>query len=142
MERSTVSPDEHIASLPDGIREDMEVLDREISAVMAGQERVLWEGAFWGGTQQRIIGYGAYRYVGRSGASGEWFVVGLARQKAYYSLYVNAADSEGYVLGRFTDRLGKVKASKSNVTFKRLADLDLVVLREMLQEARSVAAAD
>jgi len=140
MERSTVSPDEHIASLPDGIRQDVEALDREISAVMTGQERVLWEGVFWGGSQQRIIGYGAYRYVGRSGASGEWFIVGLARQKAYYSLYVNAADSDGYVLHRFVDRLGKVKASSANVTFKRLADLDLGVLRELLRQVRATAA--
>jgi hypothetical protein len=142
MERSKVPPDEYIASLPDGVRQDIETLDREISAVMAGQERVLWEGVFWGGSQQRIIGYGAYRYVGRSGASGEWFVVGLARQKAYYSLYVNASDSEGYVLARFVPRLGKVKAGSGNVTFKRLADIDLGVLRELLQQVRVSAVAE
>jgi hypothetical protein len=136
MERSTISPDEFIASLPDGIRQEVEVLDREISAALAGQERVLWEGVFWGGSQQHIIGYGSYRYVGRSGAAGEWFVVGLARQKAYYSLYVNTVDAEGYVLRRFSDRLGKVKASNSNVTFKRLSDIDLDVLRELLQTVR------
>ena len=78
MDRSMMSPDEHIASLPDDVRADISRLDAEISRVMKGQERVLWEGKFWGGSDQRIIGYGAYRYTGRSGASGEWFVVGLA----------------------------------------------------------------
>jgi len=141
MQRSTVSPDEYIASLPDDLRTELETLDREISSAMAGEERVLWEGVFWGGSEQRIIGYGAYEYVGRSGASGEWFRVGLARQKAYFSLYVNATDSEGYVLARFVDRLGKVKASKANVTFKRAADLDLAVLRKLLEAVRATAAA-
>ena len=141
MERSTVPPDEYIASLPDGTREDVAALDKEISAALAGQERVLWEGVFWGGSQQHIIGYGALQYVGRSGASGEWFLVGLARQKAYYSLYVNAADSEGYLLRRFVDRLGKVKAGSAIVNFKRLADLDLDGLRALLQAVRTTAAA-
>jgi hypothetical protein len=137
MQRSAASPDAFLASLPDGIREDMQALDREIASAMAGHERVLWEGVFWGGTEQRILGYGSMRYVGRSGASGEWFLVGLARQKAYFSLYVNAADGEGPILPRFAARLGKVKASRSNVTFKQLADLDLGALRELLQRVRA-----
>ena len=137
MERSKVSPDEHVASLPDGIREDVEALDREISKALASQERVLWEGVFWGGTAQRIIGYGALKYVGRSGAAGEWFLVGLARQKAYFSLYVNASDGDGYLLRRFTDRLGKVKAGSAIVNFKRLSDLDLDGLRDLLQAVKA-----
>jgi hypothetical protein len=141
MEKSSVSPDEFIATQPDGIREDLEVLDREISKAMAGQERVLWEGVFWGGSQQQIIGYGSYRYVGRSGASGDWFIVGLARQKAYFSLYVNAADSDGHLLRRYSDRLGKVKVGSANVTFKRLADLDLDALRQLLKDVRSTVTA-
>lgn len=132
MTPSTVTPDQHIATLPDGIREDVEALDQEISAAMAGRERVLWESVFWGGTEQHIIGYGAMHYVGRSGASGDWFLVGLARQKAHLSLYVNAADSEGHVLRRFVDRLGKVKAGSAIVTFKRLSDLNLDGLRALL----------
>ena len=91
MDRSTTPPDEFIATLPDGVREDIATLDAEIATVMSAHERVLWEGVFWGGTQQRIIGYGSYRYKGRSGAEGEWFIVGLAAQKNYLSLYVNAA---------------------------------------------------
>lgn len=137
MERSKVSPDEHIASLPDGTREDIETLDREISTALAGQERVLWEGVFWGGTEQRIIGYGALKYVGRSGAAGEWFLVGLARQKAYFSLYVNASDGEGYLLRRFVDRLGEVKAGSAIVNFKRLSDLDLDGVRDLLQAVKA-----
>jgi Domain of unknown function (DU1801) len=139
MERSTTtSPDQHIASLPDGVREDIAALDAAIFGVMAGEERVLWEGVFWGGTQQRIIGYGSYRYKGRSGAEDEWFVVGLAVQKNYLSLYVNAADDGGYLSERYASRLGKVKAKRANVQIKRAADVDLDVLREMVARAREL----
>jgi hypothetical protein len=139
MDRSTTSVDEHIASLPDGVREDVAALDAEIASVMAGLERVLWEGVFWGGTTQHIIGYGSYRYKGRSGAEGEWFIVGLAAQKNYLSLYVNAAD-DGQALAKvYAPRLGKVKAGSANLQFKRAADIDIDVLREMVARARELA---
>ena len=139
MDRSTTTPDEFIATLPDGVREDIATLDAAIVAAMPGAERVLWEGKFWGGTDQRIVGYGLYRYKGRSGAEGEWFVVGLAAQKNYLSLYVNAA-AEGTPLPKlYAPRLGKVKAGSANLQFKRAADIDLDVLRELVARAQELA---
>jgi hypothetical protein len=138
MQRSTIDPDEHIAGLPDGVREDIVALDAELARIFAGHERVLWEGPMWGGTHQRIIGYGAYRYEGRSGASGDWFVVGLAVQKAHLSLYVSAAEDGQYLAKRYADRLGKVKVGSANVTFKRLSDVDLPVVLEMAERARDL----
>jgi hypothetical protein len=142
MQRSTKSPDEHIASLPDGVREDITALDAVIAGEMVGEERTLWEGVFWGGTTQHIIGYGAYRYKGRSGAEGEWFKVGLAAQKNYLSLYVNAADDGQYLGKVYAPRLGKVKAGSANVQFKRAADIDLEVLGEMVRRARELTSKD
>ena len=140
MQRSTTTPDEHIASLPDGVREDIATLDGEISSVMSGLERTLWEGVFWGGSQQAIIGYGSYRYKGRSGAEGEWFVVGLAAQKNYLSLYVNAADGSQSLAKAYAPRIGKAKAGSGNLQFKRAVDLDLAVMREMVGRARDLIA--
>jgi hypothetical protein len=141
MERSKLSPDQHIASLPDGVRDDIATLDTVIADAMAGEERVLWEGVFWGGSSQHIIGYGSYRYVGRSGSEGDWFIVGLAAQKNYLSLYVNAADDGQYIGKAYAPRLGKVKAGSANLQFKRASDLDLDVLREMVVRAREVTSA-
>ena len=138
MERSNRSPDDHVASLPDGVREDIATLDAVIAEAMTGEERVLWEGVFWGGSTQAIIGYGSYRYKGRSGAEGEWFKVGLAAQKNYLSLYVNAADDGQNLAKSWAPRLGKVKAGSANLQFKRAADVDLEVLREMIVRAREL----
>ena len=138
MQRSSTTPDEFIASLPDGVRDDIAVLDAQLTRIFTGHDRVLWEGPMWGGTEQRIIGYGAYRYEGRSGAAGDWFVIGLAAQKAHLSVYVSAAEDGQYLAKRYADRLGKVKAGSANVTFKRLSDVDLPALLEMAERARDL----
>jgi hypothetical protein len=139
MRRTETDPADFIASLPEGAREDIATLDAEIAALMEGHERVLWEGVMWGGTEQRIIGYGAQRYVNRSGNQVDWFLIGLAKQKDHLSLYVNAAHEGDYIAHRFAGRLGKVKVGSANITFKRLSDVDLPTLRELLTAARTAA---
>ena len=137
MQRSDRTPDEHIASVPDDVREDIATLDAEISRVMADTDRVLWTGKFWGGSDQRIIGYGTYSYKGKSGGSGEWMLIGLAAQKNYITVFVNAYADGAPLAESYKDRLGKAKIGKSTVSFKRLADIDLAVLLELIARARS-----
>jgi hypothetical protein len=141
MERTTTPPDEVIASLPDGVRDDVAALDAELSRIFDGHERVVWEGPMWGGTHQRIIGYGAMVQRQRSGEV-EWFVVGLAAQKAHLSLYVNAAEDGQYLAKRYADRLGRVKVGSANVSFRRLADLDLSAALELAERARDLVLGD
>ncbi len=134
MEKSTTrTPDQFIDALEPQVGDEIRRLDEVISTAMAGQSRVLWEGKFWGGSEQSIIGYGDYTYQ-RGKETLEWFKVGLAAQKSYISLYVNAADEEGYVSSRYADRLGKVKLGSSAISFKTADDIDLGVLVEMLEE--------
>ena len=140
MERTDASPDKLIDSLPEPVRDDIRRLDASISEVMQGLPRDVWEGKFWGGTQQQILGYGRYRYKGRSGAEGEWFIVGLASQKNYLSVYVSAAEDGVYLAKRYADRLGKVKIGSSSISFKRLADIDLDALVDLLRRARALTA--
>lgn len=136
MLKTDTDPAVVIQAAPEALRDDYAALDGRISEVMAGLPRVAWEGTFWGGTQQHIIGYGEYHYRGRSGSEGEWFIVGLAAQKQYLSLYVNATEDGEYLIKRYAGRLGKVKAGSANVTFRRLADVELDVLLDMVARAR------
>jgi hypothetical protein len=140
MKRSSTPVDRFLASLPDPPRTDLVAIDARIAEVMAGTDRVLWEGAMWGGTEQRIVGYGSYRYVNARGANVDWFVVGLAMQKSHLSLYVNAVEDGAYLVKRYADRLGKVKVGSANITFKRLSDVELDVLLEMVARARDLLA--
>lgn len=137
MEKVKTSPDKFIASLPDDVRPAIEKLDKEIAKVMKGAKRVLWTGVFWGGSKQNIIGYGDLTYE-RKGKKIEWFKVGLALQKNYISLYVNAVENNRYLSQKYGAELGKVKVGASSISFKRLEDVDLAKLREMLERAQAL----
>ena len=129
------SPDAYLASLPDEHRGALTSLDTTVHRALPDRRRVLWQGVFWGGTQQSIIGYGHIDQTGSSGNTVEWFLVGLARQKRNYSIYVNAAVDNAYLAHRYAGRLGKVKLGAASIGFRRLEDLDLAVLTELVAEA-------
>lgn len=113
----------------------MQRLDDLIVGVFSGQSRTLWEGVFWGGTEQTIIGYGDLTTTQSRGRLVEWFMVGLALQKRHYSIYVNAVEDRRYLAEAYEDRLGKVKVGKASIGFSSLQDVDLGVLAELLQRA-------
>jgi hypothetical protein len=98
----------------------------------------LWGGTFWGGSEQSIIGYGDYTYQRSDKKTVDWFIVGLAPQKNYNSIYVNAADDDGYLIQKYADRLGKVKVRGAAITFKSSDDIDLGALEEVVTRARDL----
>ncbi len=130
-----MSASEHLASLSEDVRDQMVQLDTAITDRMSGASRVLYEGKFWGGSDQKIIGYGEFRYTNSSGKTVEWFMVGLAAQKNYLSMYVNAVDDDGYVLAQYKDRLGKVKVGSASISFKEVDDVNIDVLMELVDVA-------
>jgi hypothetical protein len=135
VEKTGADPDAYLATLPDDVRPTMEALDELVSAALPGRERSLWAGTFWGGTDQTIIGYGEIVQPRPRGDPVEWFAVGLARQKRHYSLYVNAAEDGRYLGQLYGARLGKVKVGAASIGFRRLEDVDLPALRELLERA-------
>ena len=138
MERTDADVDAFLAGIAGARGDDLRGLDRIISEELAGLERVLWEGAMWGGTEQRIIGYGGISQPRPRGASVEWFLVGLAEQKRHLSVYVNAAEDGEYLVKRRAGELGAVKVGSAAVTFASLADLDEPAFRALLRRAREL----
>jgi hypothetical protein len=136
MDRTEVDPDVFLESLPEPLRTDLAKVDRVLSKVMKGHSRVLWGGTFWGGSEQSIIGYGDYTYQRSDKKTVDWFILGLAPQKNYNSIYINASDDDGYIIQRYADRLGKAKVRGAAVTFKSPDDLDLKALEEVATLAR------
>ncbi len=104
-------------------RADAHALVEMMSAV-SGEPPVLW------GT---MIGFGQYHYKYASGHEGDAFRIGFAPRKGDLSLYVLVAydGAEAEQQAQLLARLGKHKAGKSCLYVKRLADIDLGVLREL-----------
>lgn len=138
MDRTDTDPDRYIAGLPDEVREDIAELDNRISHVFSDGSKVMWEGRFWGGSDQSIIGYGEFSYTNSSGRDVHWFAVGLAAQKHYISVYVNAVDDGSYLLQQYAGRLGKVKIGSASLSFNSLEDLDVEVFDELINRAHEL----
>jgi hypothetical protein len=136
MKKTRRNPTLYLESLPPEVRAPMQRLDRILSRIFKGKGRRLWEGVFWGGTPQAIIGYGDFTQARPRGTTVEWFMVGLALQKNYISLYVNAVEGGQYLSHKYKSRLGKVKVGSASISFRKLEDVDLDALTELVTTAR------
>ena len=77
-----------------------------------------------------IVGYGRYRYTYESGRTGEVPVVGFAIRGRELVLYVTtASDAQQALLAR----LGPHKMGKSCLYVKRMGDLDVGVLAQIVE---------
>ena len=80
-----------------------------------------------------LIGYGRYKYKYESGHSGEMLLTGFSPRKAHQVLYI----MPGYRYDSMQEklsRLGKHKLGKSCLYVNKLADIDLDVLGEIIQD--------
>lgn len=130
--------DDVMGSYPDDVGATLVELDGIVRSCLPGRARSIWEGVFWGGSEQRIVGYGDIVQPRPRGDDVAWFLVGVARQQRSYSVYVNAGDDEAYLLSRYADRLGKVKVGSASLSFRALDDLDLPAFRELLGRAHQL----
>jgi Domain of unknown function (DU1801) len=83
----------------------------------------------WGPT---MVGFGEYHYFYDSGHEGDIFLTGFAPRKSTLVLYFMAGLEERFATQ--LAKLGKVKTSKACLYIKKLADIDLTVLRDMIRE--------
>ena len=135
MERVETLPKEYINSQEQDIKTVLQELHTLIKTALPGQDTYMWEGVFWGGSEQKIIGYGNFSYTRSDKKQVEWFLIGLTRQKNYFSVYVNAVEGRKYLAEIYKSQLGKVKTGKSSISFDKLEDVNLDTLREMIEHA-------
>ncbi len=75
-----------------------------------------------------IIGFGSHHYKYASGHEGDMPLAGFSPRKSALVLYVSMGEKRDEFLKKF----GKHKPSKGCVYFKRLADVDVNVLKKMV----------
>lgn len=91
---------------------------------VTGEKPVLWGSS--------IVGFGTYRYRYASGREGDWFLVGFTPRKSDLSIYIMAGFEKYEDL---LSRLGKYKTGRSCLYIKRLSDVDMSVLEEIITDS-------
>jgi hypothetical protein len=106
---------------PPGRRDDAVALDAFFRRVTG------WNPVIWGPT---MVGYGSYAYRYESGHGGTALATGFSPRKAELSIYVMPGYQD---YGPILDRLGKHKMGKSCLYVRRLGDIDMEVLAELVR---------
>jgi Domain of unknown function (DU1801) len=119
--KTKASVGEFIDGVADDRRKDCRALVKLMKKATGADAKM------WGPS---IIGFGDYSYVSeKTGRAGDWFQIGFSPRKADLTLYLMGG------LSRHSKRiakLGKHKVAGSCLHIKRLEDVDLAVLEDLL----------
>ncbi len=124
-EPKTTPTDASVEDFRAGVEEPQRRADAQaLCALMrevTGVEPVMWGSS--------IVGFGVYHYRYASGRTGDWPAVSFSPRRQSLTLYVSRDSPEQEAL---LGRLGKHTTSTSCLYVKRLADVDVAVLRMII----------
>jgi len=127
-ELKTQPTTESVRDFIDGIADDTK--RRDCRAVMKIMKKVTKaRPKMWGSS---IVGYGKYQYKYASGREGEWFTAGFSPRAQSLTLYIMSGFREYAGLMK---KLGKHTTGKSCLYIKRLDDIDLTILEELIERS-------
>ncbi len=103
----------------------------ELMQDATGAEPIMWGDS--------IIGFGSYHYKYASGREGDWFLVGFSPRKQNLTLYIMSGFGQ---YDELMSALGKHRTGKSCLYIKKIADVNLDILRKIVKlSAEHMAAA-
>lgn len=123
---------EHLAGLQEPRRTEVRLLHESIRAAAPGLPVAM---------RGEMIGYGSFHYRYASGREGDSALIALASLKSAISVYVNAVEDGRYVAESAQGSLGAVSVGRSCIRIKRVADVDLDALVEVIRRAVAVGGA-
>lgn len=117
--QTEASVEEYFANIDDETRRaDCVALAKLMSGVTRKPPKM------WGSS---IVGFGSYHYRYASGREGDMCLAGFSSRKADLTVYVITEGQEALL-----KKLGRHKRSKACLYIKRLADVDMKVLRQLV----------
>lgn len=114
---------DYMAQLPEERRQILEAIDKLVREA-APQLKPAFA--------YNMPGYGMFKYKDYKGEVIDWPVIAMASQKNYVSVYVCAMIDGQYIAEQYKDQLGKVSVGKSCIRFKKLEDVKLDVLKQVI----------
>ena len=87
------------------------------------------EPKMWGGS---MVGFGHFHYKSDSGREGDWFLTGFSPRKQNLTIYITPGFDKYESL---MTQLGKHKTSKGCLYIKKLEDVDMKVLKQLIKQS-------
>ncbi len=121
---TTQSVEEYLETITDAKRKhDCQIL-LKIMAEISKEKAMMWGSS--------IVGFGKYHYVYASGREGDWMRIGFSSRKNEISLYLTCGLDRAKKL---LEHLGAYRRGVGCLYIKRLSDVDLDVLRQLIRFA-------
>lgn len=117
---------EFLEGVDDEKRQADSLVVLELMKDITGREPKMWGSS--------IVGFDEYHYKYDSGREGDFFKVGFSPRKQSLTLYIMPG------FGRYEElmeQLGKYKTGKSCLYIKKLEDVDMEVLKQLVEESYS-----
>lgn len=125
-ENKTQPTDQSVESFLDSVEDEQKRVDSyallKLIGEITGDEAVMWGSS--------IVGFGTYHYKYASGREGDFMVTGFSPRKRNLTIYVMPGFDQ---YAEILSRLGKYKTGRSCLYVNKLADIDVDVLRELLE---------
>jgi hypothetical protein len=96
----------------------------ELMKQVTGEEPIMWGDS--------IVGFGRYHYKYASGREADWFITGFSPRKQNLTLYLMSGFDE---YDQLLNKLGKHSTGKSCLYVKRLENIDLDILKELIEKS-------
>ncbi len=120
----------HIASLPEPKRSDMQALHRLILKLLPGSK--LWFEDGKNSDNKTVsnptIGYGLYTIKYADGKTREFFQIGLSANTTGISVYILGINDKTYLTKTYGKTIGKAKLTSYCIKFKTLQDINTETL--------------
>jgi len=111
-------------SVPDDKKRQDSFTVLELMKQVTGKKPEMWGDS--------IVGFGSYHYKYASGREGDWFLTGFSPRKQNLTLYIMSGfDEYEQLLGK----LGKHSTGKSCLYIKKIEDVDMDVLKELVKKS-------
>lgn len=123
-QENDASVDDYLNSVEDAKKREASFKVKELMEEVTGEEARMWGDS--------IVGFGHYNYKYASGRDAEWMLVGFAPRKQKLTLYIMSGFDE---YDDLLDKLGKHSTGKSCLYINKLEDIDMDVLRELVDKS-------
>ena len=121
---TTASVEDYIAAITDDVKRNDSQTMLDLLKKITGDVPVLWGDS--------IIGFGSYHYQYESGREGDMPLIGFSPRKREFAIYIMSGFEQ---LQAHLNKLGKHKTGQSCLYIKRLSDISIKVLTELMSES-------